>query len=191
MGISKVVYGNNTLIDLTADTVKEDKLLKGYTAHGKDGELITGSCTFDADTQDATATEDEVLENEIVYVRGVKTIGKMKNNGAVSGTISNKDGAYTVEKGYHDGSGTVKIADTEKAKLVPENIREGITVLGVAGSMSSSEGMKPQAKEVTPTTEEQVVLPDSQYNCLSQVTVKAIPYVENANSAGGKTVTIG
>lgn len=48
-----------------------------------------------------------------------------------------------------------------------------------------------QAKTVTPTTVEQVVLPDNGFTCLSQVTVKAIPYVENANSAGGTTVIIG
>ena len=48
MAISKVVYGGNTLVDLTADTIKADKLLNGYTAHGADGEPITGTCTFDA-----------------------------------------------------------------------------------------------------------------------------------------------
>ena len=43
MGVSKVLYGNNTVIDLTADTVKADYLCAGYTAHGADGELITGT----------------------------------------------------------------------------------------------------------------------------------------------------
>jgi len=66
-----------------------------------------------------------------------------------------------------------------------------VTVLGVTGTMSGSEGMKPQEKSVTPSTEEQVVLPDAGYNCLTQVTVAAIPYEETDNSAGGKTVTIG
>ena len=51
--------------------------------------------------------------------------------------------------------------------------------------------MKPQSKEVTPSKEAQTIMPDTEYNCLSQVTVKAIPYVETDNSAGGKTVTIG
>ena len=57
--------------------------------------------------------------------------------------------------------------------------------------MSGSEGVKPQAKEATPSATEQVILPDSGYNYLSQVTVKAIPYTESENSAGGKTVKIG
>jgi hypothetical protein len=191
MGVSKVIYGGETLIDLTADTVTKEKLLKGATAHGKDGEKITGTCEYDANTQDATATSEEILSGKTAYNKGEKVTGTMKNNGAVSGTISKKDGVYTVPQGYHDGSGKVQIADTEKSKLVPENIREGITVLGVSGSMSGNEGMSPQAKTVTPSTEEQTVLPDSGYNCLSEVTVAPIPYVESDNSSGGITVTIG
>ena len=191
MAVSKVVYGGNTLIDLTADTIKADNLLKGYTAHGADGEPITGSCDFDANTQDATATDAEILTGKIAYVRGVKLTGKMKNNGAVSGTISTKAGKYTIPQGYHDGSGTVQIDATEQAKLTPANIREGVTILGVAGEMSPNEGEKAQEKTVTPTTAVQTIVPDTGFTCLSSVTVNAIPYVESDNSAGGKTVTIG
>ena len=191
MAINKVIYGGRTLIDLTGDTITPDKLAKDVTAHDKSGAAIVGTNTYDSDTSDATAAVAEILSGKTAYARGAKLTGTMKNNGAVSGTISTKAGQYTVPQGYHDGSGKVQIASSEQAKLVPENIREGITVLGVTGTMSSSEGMKPQEKSVTPSTEEQVVLPDSGYNCLSQVTVAAIPYVENDNSAGGKTVTIG
>lgn len=191
MAISKVVYGGNTLIDLTADTIKADNLLKGYTAHGADGEAVTGTCTFDANTQDATASDAEILTGKIAYVRGVKLTGKMKNNGAVSGAISTKTGKYTVPQGYHDGSGTVQIDPTEQAKLTAANIREGVTILGVAGAMSPNEGEKAQEKTVTPTTAAQTIVPDTGFTCLSSVTVNAIPYVENDNAAGGKTVTIG
>lgn len=191
MAISKVVYGGNTLIDLTADTVNADKVLKGYTAHGADGESITGTCEYDANTQDATATDTEIISGKIAYVRGNKVTGKMKNNGAVTGSISTKTGKYTVPQGYHDGSGTVGIDSAEQAKLTPANIREGVTILGVAGSMSPNEGEKAQEKTVTPTTAVQTIVPDDGYTCLSSVTVNAIPYVESDNSAGGKTVTIG
>lgn len=191
MAISKVIYGGNTLIDLTADTITKDKLLKGYTAHGADGEVINGACEFDANTQDATATAAEILAGKTAYNKGVKVTGTMKNNGAVSGTISTKAGKYTVPQGYHDGSGTVQIDATEQAKLVPTNIRDGVTILGVEGTMSGSESVKAQSKTVTPSTVQQTVLPDSGYTHLSQVTVAKIPYVESDNSAGGKTVTIG
>lgn len=191
MAISKVVYGGNTLIDLTGDTVVADKLLKGYKAHGADGELINGACEFDANTQDATAADTEILAGETAYVRGNKITGKMKNNGAVSGKISTKSGKYTVPQGYHDGSGGVQIDPTEQAKLIPANIRQGVTILGVAGEMSGMEGEVAQEKTVTPGTEAQTITPDDGYTCLSSVTVLAIPYVESDNAAGGKTVTIG
>lgn len=191
MAISKVVYGGNTLIDLTGDTVKADKLLKGYKAHGADGEIINGTCEYDANTSDATAEESEILAGEVAYVRGTKITGKMKNNGAVTGKISTKTGQYTIPQGYHDGSGKVSIDSTEQAKLIPANIREGVTVLGVAGAMSPNEGEKAQEKSVTPSTEAQTVVPDAGYTCLSSVTVAAIPYVESDNAAGGITVTIG
>ena len=191
MAISKVIYGGNTIIDLTADTVKKDKLLEGFTAHGADGELITGTCDFDANTQDATATAAEILAGKTAYNKANKVTGTMANNGAVSGTITAKDGVYTVPQGYHDGSGKVQIASAEQAKLIPANIRDGVTILGVEGTMSGTEGAKAQVKTTTPTTTEQIILPDTGYNYLSQVTVEAIPYVESDNSAGGKTVTIG
>ena len=191
--VSKVVYGGKTLIDLTADTVTAGKILSGATAHDKSGAAIVGTCTFNADTSDATATGAEILSGKTAYVNGVKVTGEMRNNGAVSGVISKKADSYTVPIGYHDGSGKVAISSTEQAKIIATNIRAGVSILGVTGTMSGTESVKAQAKTVTPTTAQQTVLPDSSqgFNYLSQVTVNAIPYNESDNAQGGKTVTIG
>lgn len=189
--INKVVYGGNTLIDLTGDDVTASDVLSGKKFHLPSGASGTGSCTYDADTSDATAVAAEILATKTAYKNGSKLTGTMTNNGAVTGTISEVDGEYTVPQGYHDGSGKVGISSTEQAKIIGANIREGITILGVEGTMSGSEDMSAQAKTVTPSTTSQVVMPDSPtYNCLSQVTVNAIPYTETDNAAGGKTVTI-
>lgn len=188
--ISKVVYGNKTLIDLTGDTITKDKLLSGYTAHDKSGKPITGTCSLDVDSTDATVTVSEILNGKTAYARGTKLVGTMPNNEAINATISTLDGSVTIPQGYHDGSGTVGINSSEKVKIIPENIRSGIIILGVEGAMTGEEGVSAQSRSVTPSTNEQIILPEEGYNYLSQVTVAAIPYVESENSAGGITVTI-
>lgn len=190
MAINKVVFGSKTLIDLTGDTVTADKLLSGITAHDKAGEVITGSCTYDADTQDATASVAEILATKTAYARGAKLTGTMPNNGSISGEISAVDENFTVPLGFHDGSGKVGIAAAEKQKIVAANIKQGITILGVEGTYSG-ESVKAQSKTVTPSTAQQLIQPDTGFDYLSSVTVNAIPYVESDNSAGGKTATIG
>lgn len=189
--VNKVVYGGEVLIDLTGDTVTADKVLKGYTAHDKSGETITGTCNYDVDSEDATVAVAEMLVGKTAYARGSKITGTMPNNGAVKETISTKAQEVIIAQGYHDGSGKITISSTEQAKIIATNIRNGVTILGVTGTMSGTEGAKAQAKTVTPTTKVQNVLPDTGYNYLSQVTVNAIPYVESENAAGGTTVTIG
>lgn len=189
---SKIVLASGeVLIDLTSDTVDAAHLLSGYTAHGANGAPITGTCAYDSDTSDDTLQVSEAIAGKTFHARGTAYTGTMTNNGAVSGTISTKAGTYTVPQGYHDGSGTVAIAAAEQDKLIATNIRQGVTILGVEGSMSGSEGVNAQAKTVAPTFSSQVVTPDTGYTHLSQVTVSAISVTYSDNAAGGKTVTIG
>ena len=190
MAISKVIFGSEILIDLTGDTVTADKLAQGITAHGKDGEPITGTNTFDVDSTDATAAVAEILAGKTAYARGSKLTGTMPNNGAVSGTISTKAQEVSIAQGYHDGSGKVSISATEQAKIIAANIKQGVSILGVTGTLEPSSSVTAQSKSVTPSRSEQVILPDASYDYLSQVTVAAIPYATSDNAAGGQTVTI-
>ena len=189
--VNKVIFGGTTLIDLTSDTVDESKLLSGITAHDKSGAVITGTCAFDSDTSDDTAVAAEILSGKTAHARGTLITGTMPNRGSVTGTIASASGEYTIPQGYHDGSGKVSLDASEQAKIIPDNIRSGVTILGVEGTMTGTEDVNAQARTVTPTKNQQVILPETGYNYLSQVTVDAIPYVETDNSAGGKTATIG
>ena len=188
--VNKIVYGNTVLIDLTADTVTEDKILASYTAHDASGNIITGTCDFDVNSQDATVKVAEMLIGKTAYARGTKLTGTMPNNGSISLTISEVNEEVSVAQGYHDGSGKVSILETEKAKLIASNIKQGITILGVTGTLEPSSAIQVHSKTVTPKTTQQTILPDEGYDYLAQVTVNPIPYVETDNSAGGKTVTI-
>lgn len=190
MAINKVIYGNEAIIDLTEDTVTVDTLLQGTKAHDKTGAIITGTCTFDSDTKDATAGVAEVLVGKTYYAGGEKKTGTMPNIGSVSGSITTLTQQYAIETGFHDGAGKVSIDATEQSKCIPANIKQGITLLGVEGTYTG-EAIQAQSKEVTPSKEQQLVQPDLGYDYLSSVTVKAIPYSTEENEAGGTTVKIG
>lgn len=187
---NKFVYHGVTKFDLSADTIEPSDLLDGVTAHDKSGAPITGTCTYDSDTSDDTAAVAEILAGKTAHARGTQLTGTMPNRGGVNGIISTKNGTFSIQQGYHDGSGSVGIDATEKAKIIASNIKAGVVILGETGSYAG-ESVTAQAKTATPTNQQQVITPDVGYDYLSQVTVNAIPYTETDNSAGGYTITIG
>lgn len=188
--VNKVIYGNQTLIDLTSDDVQASDVQSGKYFHLPSGERVQGTNTYDADTSDATAIASEILATKTAYKNGSKLTGTMPNRGAISETIDDKDDVITIPNGYHDGSGTVGIDSAEKAKILANNIKDGVTILGVLGTYTG-EGVTAQTKSATPYTTAQQILPDSGYDYLAEVDIAAISYVETDNSAGGKTATIG
>lgn len=175
---NKVIIANETIIDLTQDTVTADKLVSGVTAHDKSGVRIMGTMgplsTMAYNTNEitlsgnnviipavnngdtafvegegeqvvdvlvsrgvfGTATADKVLKgNTFSSLDGITQTGTMPNNGSASIQLSDLT-AKSVTAGYYSG-GTAKIADTEAAKIIPENIKKGVTILGVEGTMEA------------------------------------------------------
>lgn len=189
---NKIIYGDKVLIDLTSDTVQADQVLSGATFHDKSGAPVTGTCTHDSNTTDATAKAGEILSGKTAYVNKAKVTGTMANRGAQTSTITTKAQKVTIQNGFHDGSGYVQIDSAEQAKIIPDNILEGVTILGVEGTRQPASDVKIEpSKTVTPYTTEQTILPSADYDVMAQVVVSAIAYSEVENSAGGMTVTIG
>lgn len=124
------------------------------------------------------------LEDCVTAVEGIA------ENGAANANITTVSQEITIEKGYHNGNGKIKIDTTEQAKIIPGNIKSGVSVLGVTGTLATAESVKIQpAKSVTPTKSAQSITPDSGYDALAGVNVGAIP--DNYADVNGVTASAG
>ena len=189
--VNKVVYDGDTLIDLTSDTAVATDVLSGKYFHLASGQRVAGSCNYDSNTTDANATASEILSGKTAYVNKSKVTGSMTNNGANNITVTSKSGT-SISAGYYDGSGKAVIDSTSATNLVASNIRNGVTILGVEGTLSSEDSLTVGPVSATPTSSEQVITAASEsLDYITQVTVAAIPYTETDNAQGGKTVVIG
>ena len=87
------------------------------------------------DTASADAAAGDILNGKKAYGSSGEITGSMANNGATGGTISTKAGSITIPAGWTSG-GSVSISSTEQGKIIAGNIKSGVTILGVAGSLS-------------------------------------------------------
>ena len=87
------------------------------------------------DTASADTTAGDILNGKKAYGSSGEITGSMANNGATGGTISTKAGSVTIPAGWTSG-GSVSISSTEQGKIVAGNIKSGVTILGVEGSLA-------------------------------------------------------
>lgn len=188
---NKVVLENGeVLIDLTLDDVTPEHVQSGIYFHDQTGERKQGTNTKTVDASKATAVASEVLAGRTFGKGSEMQTGTMPDNSKYDVVIDNKSGTH-IPRGFSDGSNVAKLSDADIAKLIPANIKEGVTILGVEGDFGTDD-FSSTAKEVTPTFNTQVLNPsDDGVEFYSSVTVKAIPVTRTDNEFGGVTVTIG
>lgn len=71
MAVSKVIYGNTTLIDLTADTITAEHIESGYTAHGANGEAIIGTLKIATGISATSPTKTEYNQGDTLDLTGL------------------------------------------------------------------------------------------------------------------------
>jgi hypothetical protein len=187
---NKVVLADGTvLIDLTPDDVLPENVDSGIKFHDKSGAPKVGTSRKTVDASEATATAAEILLGKTAGKGSEIITGTMPDNSGKNVEIKDAEGTV-IPKGFSDGSAKAVLSADELSKLIPGNIKEGVTILGVAGAFGADD-ISSQTKEVTPTFADQTVQPDAGVSYLSSVKVKAIPVSYSDNNAGGVTVTIG
>ena len=88
------------------------------------------------DASEADAVAGNVLTGKVFIGPNGQDTGSMANNGSTGGDISTKTGTVTIPAGYTSG-GTVWISYDEQQKLVQGNIKNGVSILGVHGSLTT------------------------------------------------------
>ena len=100
MATNKVIFGGETVIDLTSDTlVRADQLKKGIVAHTKDGNVVTGTLS---PTSNGKITIDSELNDDGTQTIIINEDLSLKNNALVL-AINENDETYFKGLGYQIG----------------------------------------------------------------------------------------
>lgn len=176
------------------EKIVAENITKGVSILGVEGTRRPADDVKSQEKEVTPAFRQQIVtpDSGIDYLSRVKVDPiPFANIGEFNYTITGRDEEVPIPEGYHNGEGTIKIAETERERIVAENIVEGVSILGITGNRRPASDVRTQEKTIIPSGEVQNVLPDKGIDYLSKVTVEPISYSEEENEAGGLTVNIG
>ena len=118
MAINKVVYGSNTLIDLTSDTVAKENVLAGKTFHLKDGTPATGTM---ADAELTFTTKTASVNIDSLTVSGSHPFYEAQTTKTITGAVM----TTVSTEGFADSSSNITYTGDMGLATVKANIAAG------------------------------------------------------------------
>lgn len=134
MAVNQVIVGDEVKLDLTADTVSEDNLLAGATAHNAAGEPIEGAVVVAPIDSELSETSENAIQNMAV-AKAINSIA----SGASSPVSQNVlDNSYVLNKIINTHKHRI-VFETSCSWTVPEDVNNVSFVLvngGASGSIT-------------------------------------------------------
>ena len=181
--VNKVVYGNDTLIDLTDATATADKILQGYTAYGADGSKLTGTATgggsggnvwqdgngyVHLSDEQGTQTTIDALTVDASGTYTAQTGHAYSPVTVPSGSASTPATSVTANPSISVSSGGLITATASATKSVTPSVSAGWVSSGTAGTITVSGSNTSQLSTeagatITPTESEQTAVASGKY----------------------------
>lgn len=138
---SKIIYGDEVLIDLTGDTVTADTLAEGYTAHDAAGNAITGTMQAGGEAlPEQTKTVTPKAAAQTVTPDSGYTLSSVTVNAVPTQTKTATPSAASQDVTPDSGKFLSKVTVNGDSNLVAGNIKSGVSIFGVAGSFEGGGG---------------------------------------------------
>lgn len=146
---SKIIYGDEVLIDLTGDTVQPETLGVGVTAHDAAGNPITGTMTGGKPEQTKTVTPKASAQT--VTPDSGYTLSSVTVNAVPTQTKTATPSAASQDVTPDSGKFLSKVTVSGDSNLVAGNIKSGVSIFGVAGTYEGNGGGGGNAETCTIT----------------------------------------
>ena len=145
-------------------TTKQQNVTPDDGYYGLSGVLVNAIPDAYKDVSSVTASAGDVLTGKIfVTSNGTVTPGEMINNGAIDKILDVTTVTYTVPKGYHSGSGVVKITLETKTVTPTKTVQEITPATGKVLSKVTVEAIPDKYQDVSGVTAIEANVLDGSY----------------------------